>query len=160
MTFTLSNLKPASGSRTRVRRIGRGAGSGRGTTAGKGTKGQRARSGGRRGLKRIGLKRIMQRIPKGRGFTSIHRRPAVVNVGVLDERFAAGTSITPELLVKFDLVQNLRAPIKILGEGTLTKALTVKGCSLSKSARAKIEQAGGSVESKSSESSKSGQSNT
>lgn len=146
MAFTLSNLKPAKGARTYSKRIGRGAGSGHGTTAGKGTKGQRARSGGRKGLKRIGLKRIMQRIPKHRGFTSPHPKPSVVNVGILEERFSAGAVVTPELLVKLDLVQNSRVPIKILGEGQLTKALTIKGCLLSQSARDKIEKAGGRYE--------------
>lgn len=145
MPFTLSNLKPSPGSRTRVRRIGRGAGSGRGTTAGKGTKGQRARSGGRKGLKRLGLKRIMQRIPKHRGFKSIHPRPAVVNVGDLEARFASGAVITPQALAAIGLVRSAKNGVKILGDGALTKALTVKGCEVSKSAKEKIEKAGGKI---------------
>lgn len=145
MTITLSNLKPAAGSRTRVRRIGRGAGSGRGTTAGKGTKGQRARSGGRRGLKRIGLKRIMQRVPKHRGFTSIHPKPYIVNLEVLETIFASGTTVTPKKLADLNIIQNIGRGVKILGDGTLTKALTVKDCLVSGSARAKIEKAGGKV---------------
>src|SRR3989338_6834433 len=143
MPFTLSNLKPAPGSRKRSRRVGRGYGSGRGTTAGRGTKGQRARSGGRKGLKRIGLKRILQRIPKHRGFVSIHKKPAVVNVGILEAGFPAGTVIAPELLVKHDIIQNTRRGVKILGEGVLSKNFTIKGCAVSKSAREKIEKAGG-----------------
>lgn len=145
MSLTLSNLKPAFGSRTKTRRIGRGAGSGRGTTAGKGTKGQRARSGGRKGLKRIGLKRIMSRIPKHRGFTSIHKKLQIVNVGVLQERFEGGI-ITPARLEETRLVRTARFGVKIVGSGELKKAFTVKGCEVSKSAREKIIAAGGSVE--------------
>ncbi len=126
--------------------MGRGHGSGRGKTAGKGTKGQRARSGGRKGLKRIGLKRVMQRIPKHRGFRSIHARPAVVNVGVLEAVFEGGAKITPFLLAKHDLVQNTRSGVKILGDGTLNKAFIFSDCEVSKSAREKIEKAGGKIE--------------
>ena len=146
MAFTLSNLQSAKGSRTRIRRLGRGPGSGRGKTAGKGTKGQRARSGGRRGLKRIGLKRIMQRIPKHRGFSSIYKRPAVVNVETLEKYFAAQTVITPALLDEKRVVNNIRNGVKILGDGTLAKAFTIQGCEVSKAAKVKIEKVGGHVE--------------
>ena len=146
MTLTLSNLKPAHGSRTYSKRIGRGNASGKGTTAGKGTKGQRARSGGRKGLKRMGLKRIMQRVPKHRGFTSIFKKLAVLNVETLEQKFTTGTIITPLLLVKEDLIQNIRDGVKILGQGTLTKKFTIQGCDVSKSAKEKIEKAGGKVE--------------
>lgn len=145
MTITLSNLKPAYGSRRRSKRLGRGHGSGRGKTAGKGTKGQRARSGGRKGLKRIGLKRVMQRIPKHRGFTSIYKKPAVLNVGKFETEFETGITITPALLVKHDLIQNARAGVKILGDGVLSKTFTIKGCAVSKSAKEKIEKAGGNI---------------
>lgn len=144
MSFTLSNLKPAAGSRTSTRRIGRGPGSGRGTTAGKGTKGQRARSGGRRGLKRIGLKRIMQRIPKHRGFTSIHKKPQAINVGILNERLEAGV-ITPQILEEAGLVHKIRFGVKLVGDGAVTKAFTVRDCAASKTAREKIEKAGGKI---------------
>ncbi len=146
MSFTLANLTPSRGSRTRSKRLGRGNASGKGTTAGKGTKGQRARSGGRKGLKRMGLKRIMQRIPKHRGFTSIYKKPSVINVGVLEKKFAAGTTITPGLLVKENLLQNTKTEMKILGEGNLTRAFIVKGCAVSNSAREKILKAGGKIE--------------
>lgn len=145
MTFNLSNLKPPPGSRTRSKRLGRGNASGKGTYSGKGIKGQRARSGGRAGLKRIGLKRILQRIPKHRGFTSIHRKPAVVNVGALEGYFETGAVILPADLVRLNLIQNVRAGVKILGEGKLTKKFTIKGCLVSKSARDKIEKAGGTI---------------
>lgn len=145
MSFTLSNLKPAFGSRTRTRRIGRGPGSGRGTTAGKGTKGQRARSGGRKGLKRIGLKRIMARVPKHRGFTAVYKKPQAVNVGVLNARLEGGV-ITPRRLEEERLVHTARFGVKIVGDGELTKAFTVQGCAVSASAKEKIEKAGGKIE--------------
>ena len=145
MSITLSNLKPAQGSRTSSKRIGRGAGSGHGTTAGKGTKGQLARSGGRNGLKRLGLKRIMQRVPKHRGFTSIHPKAYVVNVGVLEINFQAGAVVSPKKLAELDIIQNESKGVKILGDGTLTKALVIEGCLVSSSARVKIEKAGGKV---------------
>ena len=146
MSFTLSNLKPARGSRTSSKRIGRGAGSGHGTTAGRGTKGQLARTGGRNKLKRMGLKRIMQRIPKLRGFTSLTARLVTVNVGDLQDAFGAGAKITPQALQKAELVRDISSGVKILGDGTLTKALTVKECAVSKSAKEKIEKAGGQIE--------------
>ena len=146
MVISLSHLQPAPGSRTRSRRIGRGPGSGRGTTAGKGTKGQRARSGGRKGLKRLGLKRIMQRIPKHRGFKSIHKKPAIVNVGDLEARFVSGTVITPRQLESVGLVRSAKNGVKILGDGLLTKAFIIKDCGVSKSAKEKIKKAGGRIE--------------
>lgn len=145
MTFSLANLKPSVGSRTHRKRIGRGAGSGHGTTAGRGTKGQRARSGGRRGLAAVGLKRIMSRIPKHRGFKSIHPKAAVVNVEVLNERFEAGAVITPAAFLEKRLVRDIRGPVKILGQGVLTKAFTIKGCEVSASAKEKILKAGGTI---------------
>jgi len=146
MPFTLANLKHSAGARTSSKRVGRGAGSGHGTTAGRGTKGQRARSGGRRGLAAIGLKRIMSRIPKHRGFKSIHPKAAVVNVEVLQERFDAGAIITPAAILEKRLVRDTRGPVKILGQGTLTKAFTIKGCDVSASAKEKIVKAGGKIE--------------
>lgn len=146
MPFTLANLKTTPGARTRSRRKGRGAGSGRGTTAGRGTKGQRARTGGRKGLQRLGLKMILQRIPKHRGFTSPHPRPAIVNVGTLQEKFVSQQVVTPLSLQQAGLVRDAKKGVKLLGEGELTKALVVKGCVVSKSAREKIEKAGGQIE--------------
>lgn len=146
MVLSLSNLKPAYGSRTRSRRVGRGPGSGRGKTAGRGTKGQRARTGGRNKLARIGLKRIMQRIPKHRGFTSIYKKPATVNVETLNSRFGENTTITPKLLANTGLVRGLANGVKILGEGTLTKAFIIKGCEVSGAAKEKIVKAGGKIE--------------
>lgn len=145
MSTTLSNLKPAVGSRTNCKRLGRGNGSGKGNYSGKGIKGQRARTGGRKGLQRIGMKMIIRRIPKHRGFKSIQPRPAVVNINVLEKFFTAGDVITPRSLQKLGLVKAGQPDVKILSTGTLTKPLIIKGCLLSKAARDKIEKAGGKV---------------
>lgn len=146
MAYTLSNLKAPAKSRKTSKRLGRGSGSGKGNYSGKGIKGQRARSGGRKGLQRLGLKMIMQRIPKHRGFKSIYPKAIVVNVGMLELHVKAGAVITPALLVKMNLIQNTEGPVKILGEGEITKAIVVKGCQVSKVAKEKIEKAGGKID--------------
>lgn len=142
----LHQLRPAPGAKHERRRVGRGIGSGLGKTAGRGHKGQKARSGGgvRRGFEG-GQMPLIRRIPK-RGFTNARRQEmAVVNVRDLD-RFAAGEVITPELLQKVGLVKKTACGVKVLGNGDLTKALTVKAHSFSEAARQKIEAAGGRAE--------------
>jgi len=147
MPLTLDDLRPNKGANTAKRRVGRGHGSGRGKTAGRGTKGQNARSGG--GV-RLGFEGgqlpIQQRMPYKRGFTNIWRTEwEAVNIGRLAELDIDGP-ITPEALVAAGVVRGERFPVKILGNGELTKPLTVKAHAFSKSAQAAIEQAGGSVE--------------
>lgn len=146
MPLGLHNLKPAPGSRRRSRRLGRGHGSGRGKTAGRGTKGQKARTGGRRGLKRLGLRRILLAQPKMRGFRSLRPKPAIVNISDLERVFAAGATITPRALVGAELIRSKDEGVKVLGGGALTKALTLKGLAVSAPAKEKITAAGGSVE--------------
>lgn len=142
----LHELYPAPGSRHRKKRVGRGIGSGHGTYATRGIKGQKARSGGQippwfEG----GQTRLVKRLPHKRGFTNIFRvEYAAVNVEQLEARFPAGTVVTPDLLRETGLVKK-RLPIKILGDGELTKPLTVHAHKFSASARAKIEAAGGRV---------------
>ncbi len=142
----LSNLRPAYGSTSSKKRIGRGHGSGTGKTAGKGHKGQNARSGG--GVKagfEGGQMPLQRRLPK-RGFTPLSRKEyALVNLRDLD-LFEAGSVVDVEVLGKAGLVSNLKDGIKILGDGELTKAFTVKAHKFSKSAQARIEAAGGTVE--------------
>jgi large subunit ribosomal protein L15 len=125
--------------------VGRGIASGAGKTAGKGHKGQKARSGGgvRRGFEG-GQMPLVRRIPK-RGFTSDRPRMAVINVGELN-RFGEGEVVTPELLAEKGLVKKLSWGVRVLGEGELTKALTVRAHGFSQAARRKIEAAGGRVE--------------
>ena len=142
----LHELKPAEGSRSARKRIGRGIGSGTGKTAGKGHKGQNARSGGgvRPGFEG-GQNPLFRRLPK-RGFTNINRKDyAVVNVEVLN-RFDEGTEITPALLIESGVVSNERSGIKILGNGSLEKKLNVKAHKFSGSAKEAIEAAGGQAE--------------
>lgn len=139
----LHDLSPAKGSRRPRKRIGRGPGSGLGKTAGRGHKGQRSRSGfsQRRGFEG-GQMPLVRRVPK-RGFTNIFRREyAVVNV-----RDLAGLEgeITPETLLENGLVRRGK-PVKVLADGELEKALTVKAHKFSAAARAKIEAAGGKCE--------------
>ncbi len=141
----LHELKPAQGSRDRKRK-GRGIGSGLGKTAGKGHKGQKARSGG--GV-RVGFEGgqmpLYRRIPK-RGFTNIFKKEyVIINISDLDI-FDNGTEVTPELLKESGLIKNLNSEIKILGNGEITKQLTVKAHKFSKTAAERITASGGKVE--------------
>ena len=142
----LHELKPVEGARKDGFRLGRGQGSGNGQTAGKGHKGQKARSGG---MGKLGFEGgqtpLARRLPK-RGFTNINRKEfAVINVSQLNN-FADGAEVTPAVLKEMGLVKNAKDGIKVLGEGELEKKLTVKANKFSKSAAARIEKAGGTVE--------------
>jgi large subunit ribosomal protein L15 len=141
----LNELKPAEGSTHRVKRLGRGDASGHGGTSTKGHKGQKSRSGGyhKRGFEG-GQMPLQRRIPKS-GFTNIFRREyTIINVGRLSV-FPMGTEITPELLLEKGFVRNFGNGLKILAGGKLEHALTIKGFTLSKQAKAKIEASGGKV---------------
>ena len=144
----LHELKPAEGSKHALTRKGRGPGSGLGKTAGTGHTGQKARSGGGKGPGfEGGQTPIQRRLPK-RGFTNHHFRTlySVVSLDTLD-RFDAGTVVTPELLVESGYVKQMKnGGVKVLNNGNLTKALTVKVNACSQGAREKIEAAGGSIE--------------
>lgn len=144
MILTLSHLQPARGSRKKSRRVGRGLGSGRGVYSGRGRKGQKARAGGRKKLKLKGLRKLVEHLPKVRGFRSMFHRPAIAHVADL-EHCDAATTVTPKLLCDRGIVRDIRFGVKILGDGTLTKQLSVKGCTVSASAKAKIEKAGGTI---------------
>ena len=142
----LSNLSPAEGSvkSDNVRR-GRGHGSGNGKTAGKGHKGQKARSGAPRPGFEGGQMPLYRRIPK-RGFTNRNRLEIVaINVSAL-ERFDAGSEVSVETLIESGIVKNPKDGVKILGNGELTKKLTVKANAFSASAKEKIEAVGGTCE--------------
>lgn len=143
----LHELSPANGSTKARKRIGRGAGSGQGKTAGKGHKGQKARAG--RGMRpgfEGGQMPLQRRIPK-RGFVNIFRTEmAIVNVAALEKNFEAGATVTVEALVEKGLVKKVLDGVKVLGNGDITKALTVQANAFSESAKAKIEAAGGKIE--------------
>ena len=142
----LNELKPVNGARHSKKRLGRGIGSGTGKTAGRGTKGQNARSGGgvRPGFEG-GQLPLFQRLPK-RGFKNISRvEYAVVNVDKLNI-FEDGATVDVEAIVNAKLVKDVKDGIKILGNGELTKKLTVKANKFSESAKKAIEAKGGKVE--------------
>ena len=142
----LHELHPAEGSRHVRNRVGRGSSSGNGKTSGRGQKGQKSRSGGgvRLGFEG-GQTPLFMRLPK-RGFTNINRKEyAIVNLDVLN-RFEDGAEVTPTTLIEAGIVKDAKSGIKILGNGELTKKLSVKAAKFSKSAITAIEAAGGSVE--------------
>ena len=142
----LSNLRPAEGSRQSDNfRRGRGHGSGNGKTAGKGHKGQKARSGAPRPGFEGGQMPLYRRIPK-RGFTNRNTKDIVaINVAEL-ERFEAGSTVNVETLIEAGVVKNSFDGVKILGNGELTKKLTVQANAFSASAKEKIEALGGTAE--------------
>ena len=144
--MNLSELSPAAGSKQSDNfRRGRGHGSGNGKTAGKGHKGQKARSGAPRPGFEGGQMPLYRRIPK-RGFTNINSKEIVaINVDKL-EKFADGDVVTVEALLETGIISNPKDGVKILGNGELTKKLTVQVNALSKSAVEKIEALGGKAE--------------
>lgn len=146
MKHTLSNLKPPRGSRHRKVRVGRGMGSKMGKTSGAGNKGQQSRRGySRRAGFEGGQMPLHRRLPK-RGFSSpFPKEYAVVNLEDLNA-FAAGETVTPEALTGRGIVRALRGGLKVLGDGELKVALTVRAHAFSKSAQEKIARAGGKAE--------------
>ncbi|MCH5195796.1 MAG: 50S ribosomal protein L15 [Oscillospiraceae bacterium] len=143
----LHELAPAAGSTKEVKRIGRGHGSGNGKTAGKGHKGQKARSGGsiRPGFEG-GQMPLQRRIPK-RGFNNIFAKEfATVNVSELEKRFENGAVVDAQALIESGAIKNAKDGIKILGNGELSKKLTVKAVKFTAAAQEKIEKAGGKAE--------------
>lgn len=143
----LHELQPAVGSVKEVKRIGRGHGSGQGKTAGKGHKGQKARSGGsiRPGFEG-GQMPLQRRMPK-RGFNNIFAKEyATVNVSDLEARFESGAVVDAEALISAGAIKKALDGVKILGNGEITKNITVKAAKFSAAAKEKIEKAGGKAE--------------
>jgi large subunit ribosomal protein L15 len=142
----LHDLKPNKGSKKRRRRVGRGIAAGQGKTAGRGMKGQRSRSGFGGALYRQGGNLPFYRslpFKRGKGFTPINRVIYnEVNVETLSA-FKAGTEVTPDLLLEKNMLHKSKHPVAILGRGDIKKALTVKAHRFTKSAKEKIEAAGG-----------------
>jgi len=144
----INDLFPAPGSRKSRKRVGRGNASGHGSTAGRGDKGQNSRAGGGKGPGfEGGQNPLHMRLPKLPGFKNRFRTEyAVVNVSRLEDVYSAGDVVDVESLVQKGIVKSRTAPVKVLGDGELTKSLTVKVDKASASAKAKIEAAGGTVE--------------
>ena len=143
----LHELSPAAGSKKEVKRIGRGAGSGQGKTAGTGHKGQKARAG--RGMRpgfEGGQMPLQRRVPK-RGFVNIFGKEfSIVNVSALDQSFEDGAVVDIDALIEKGLVKKVLDGVKILGNGEISKKLTVQVNAYSEAAKQKIEAAGGKAE--------------
>ena len=143
----LHELSPAAGSKKEVKRIGRGAGSGQGKTAGKGHKGQKARAG--RGMRpgfEGGQMPLQRRVPK-RGFVNIFGKEfSIVNVSALDQSIEDGAVVDIDALIEKGLVKKVLDGVKILGNGEISKKLTVQVNAYSEAAKQKIEAAGGKAE--------------
>jgi large subunit ribosomal protein L15 len=145
--LTLNTIKPKKGSTRASKRLGRGSGSGTGKTAGRGHKGAGSRVGGpHKPYFEGGQTSLIRRIPK-RGFTNIFKKEyQVVNIGDIDKIDAQGADIGSDVLLKSGLIRSKDKLIKILGNGEMTKGLTIKAHAFSKSAREKIEKAKGKAE--------------
>ena len=144
----LKDLKPAEGSKRNRKRVGRGPASGNGKTAGRGMNGQKSRAGGGKGAGfEGGQTPLARRLPKLPGFRNFNRVEYVpVNVSRLDAKFNAGDLVDADTLYAAGIIKNTTDPITVLGDGEITKALTVRVDKVSASARAKIEAVGGKVE--------------
>ena len=146
MAISLNSLRPAKGSTHKKKRVGRGPGSGLGKTAGRGEKGQKSRSGYSR---KIGFEGgqmpLHRRLPK-RGFTNIFKKRWLeISLASLEEHFEADAEITPEVLHDRGLIKKARYDVVVLGNGEISKPLRVSAHRFTKSAREKIEKAGGAV---------------
>ncbi len=143
----IHELRPAPGARRPRKRVGRGDGSGHGTYSGRGLKGQKSRAGG--GVRPSfegGQLPLVKRLPEKRGFFNPFRvEYSVVPVAALN-RFPEGTAVTPQLMVEAGLVKSLKKPVKVLGDGEVKHTLVVQAHRFSRSARLKLEAAGGKVE--------------
>ena len=144
MAISLHTIKPAKGSRKSAKRIGRGLSKG-GSYSGKGVKGQRSRSGGRSGLQKKCIRQIMLAMKKSRGFKSPHEKAAVVNLGIISKSFPDGAKINPKMLAAKGLIPFEGKKVKILGDGAISIKVIIEGCTVSATAKEKIEKAGGSI---------------
>lgn len=146
MALTIHNLKPARGSKHRVKRVGRGNASGHGTSSTRGGKGQTARSGGSRGLQMKGFKFLLQSTPKLRGFKSPRIKPSEVYLVDIEKKFDVGATVdVASLIVKQIISKNARTA-KIVSTGEITKKIVVgAGVTASKGAADKIKAAGGEI---------------
>jgi large subunit ribosomal protein L15 len=144
----LKDLKPAEGSRKNRKRVGRGGASGTGKTSGRGLNGQKSRAGGGKGTGfEGGQTPLARRLPKLPGFRNInHVEYLPVNVSRIEKYFEAGETVDGESLVAKGIIKHSTDLVKVLGDGEITKAVTVKVDKVSASAKAKIEAAGGKVE--------------
>lgn len=146
MELNLNNLQIVKGSKRKKKRVGRGNASGSGTYSGRGQKGQRSRSGGKGGLKRRGLRQLLKSKPKIGGFKSLKPKMANVNIDELEKNFSTGEVVDLKKLISKNLTKFSKSGLKILGNGKLTKKLTVIADAFSESSKKAIIKAGGKVE--------------
>lgn len=144
MVLILSNLKPYQ-KKKKKKRFGRGNASGHGTYSGRGQKGQKARSGGKRGMKIKALRNFWKKIPKIGGFKSKKEKPAIINLEQIEKIFSENEEISPQSLFNKGLIKNQKEKIKILAKGKLSKKLIFKVHALSKSAEDAIKKTGGVI---------------
>jgi len=144
----LHDLAPAPGSTKKRKRVGRGNASGHGTTSGRGDKGQKSRAGGGKGPGfEGGQNPLAMRLPKLPGFKNRWRQEyEIVNVGRLEDLFSKGDVVDAESLTAKGVIKSANLPVKVLGDGELKKALTIRVEKVSGTARTKVEAAGGTVE--------------
>ena len=140
-----ANTISSKGTRKNKKRVGRGNASQKGTYSGRGMKGQRSRSGGKKGLARRAFKAYLQKIPKLRGFKSMAIKKEVVTTASINRVFNDGDIVTPRSLNKKGLVDKPQHGVKIVLRGELSKPVTVKSCAVSKQAKQAIESAGGQI---------------
>ena len=146
MALSLNNLKPAPGSTHKKKRVGRGPGSGLGKTAGRGHKGQKSRSGysSRPGFEG-GQMPLQRRLPK-RGFTNIFKKEWIeISLAKIEANFNAGDTVTPEILHERGLIKKAKHDLVILGNGDISKSINISAHRFTKTAKDKIEKAGGSA---------------
>lgn len=146
MALSLNNLKPAAGSTHKKKRVGRGPGSGLGKTSGRGHKGQKSRSGysSKSGFEG-GQMPLQRRLPK-RGFTNIFKKQWIeISLAKIEENFNAGDEVTPEILHDRGLIKKAKHDLVILGTGNITKGLKISAHRFTKTAKDKIEKAGGTA---------------
>ena len=146
MALALNNLHPAKGSTHKKKRIGRGPGSGTGKTAGKGHKGQKSRSGYSHKIGFEGGQMPLQRRLPKRGFTNIFKKEWIeISLAKIEENFTAGETVTPEILHERGLIKKAKHDLVVLGTGELQKSLNISAHRFTKTAKDKIEKAGGSA---------------
>ena len=145
MVLLLHQIKPKKGATKKRKRVGRGNSSGHGTYSGRGIKGQKSRS-GVSGLKRLGMKQVLLRTPKKKGFKSKKPKNQTVNLSELNKYFKDGEIVNPKSLLKKGLIENVRIGVKILAKGELKiKKLRFSGVKISESARNQIEKNKGEI---------------
>ena len=138
----INDLKP-SNNKPKRKRLGRGGKLG--TYCGRGVKGQKARSGSGKGPSFQGTESSFLKLPKKKGFKSIYDKLEVVNLAELNKKFKDGETVSPETLLEKKIIGKIKRGVKILGMGEMNKKLVIESCSVSKTAREKIEKAGGEI---------------